>query len=76
MMGLLDKKNRKATWRSVILRAAESAIVGGAVFFLAFKAQYVEAWRVTLPIWLLLCAAVGALWEWQGTDITNRDEQK
>ncbi len=64
-MGLLDKKNPGATWKSVLARAFVSAIIGGVVF-LAFKPEFIKAWRMTLPLWLLLCGAVGALWEWQG----------
>jgi CDP-diglyceride synthetase len=63
--GLLDKHNPKATWRSVLLRAIQAAVVGAVVFFLLFKPAWREAWPVTLPIWCLLCAFVGALIEWQ-----------
>jgi hypothetical protein len=35
------------------------------VFFLLFKPAWREAWPVTLPIWCLLCAFVGAVIEWQ-----------
>ena len=64
-MGLLEKTNPKATLRSVLLRAIQAAAVGTFVFFLAFKPMYREAWPVTLPIWCLLCALVGAVFEWQ-----------
>ena len=64
-MGLLDKKNPRATPRSVVKHAVACGIAGAAVFFLGFKSSYREAWPVTLPLWVLLCAVVGALWEWQ-----------
>jgi hypothetical protein len=67
-MGLLDKKNPKATASSVLKHAVVTAAVGAVVFFLFFKSSYREAWPVTLPIWLLLCAGVGALWKWQVPD--------
>jgi hypothetical protein len=65
-MRLLDKRNPKATLRSVLLHAVLCAAGGSVVFFLAGNAQFVQAWKITVPIWMLLCAAVGALWEWQG----------
>jgi len=64
-MGLLEKNNPKATLRSVLLRAIQAATLGAFVFFLMFKPVYREAWPVTLPIWCLLCAFVGAVVEWQ-----------
>ncbi len=67
MAGLLDKINPKATPRSVLRRAVTSALVGAA-FFLLFKPAVREAWRIVLPVWVLLCAAVGALVEWQVPD--------
>jgi hypothetical protein len=73
-MGLLDKHNPKATLGSVLLRAFQAAVVGAVVFFLAFKPAWREAWPVTLPIWCLLCAFVGAVIEWQvprGPNVTD-----
>ncbi len=73
-MGLLDKTNPKATLGSVLRRAILSAVVGAVVFFLLFKPMYREMWRVTLPIWCLLCAFVGAVVEWQvprGPDVDD-----
>jgi len=67
-MALLDRKNSNATSASVAKHAATCAIVGAIVFFALFKPSYTEAWPITLPIWLLLCAGVGALWEWQVPD--------
>jgi hypothetical protein len=48
--------------------------VGAIVFFLAFKPAWREAWPITLPIWCLLCALVGAVVEWQvprGPDVDD-----
>ena len=67
-MGLLDKKNPKATFASVVRQAFVCAICGAAVFFLFAKSSYKESWVITLPIWMLLCASVGAIWEWQVAD--------
>jgi hypothetical protein len=75
-MGLLDKTNPKATLRSVLVASATSAIVGAVVFFVAFKAQYIKAWPVTLPIWLVLCASVGAIWEWQVSNDPENDTKE
>ncbi len=73
-MGLLDKNNPKATIGSVLRHGFLSAVVGAIVFFLFFKSSYREAWPVTLPIWLLLCAVVGALFEWQEPPCEPPDE--
>jgi hypothetical protein len=73
-MGLLDKTNPRATRRSVLLKSTVSAVVGAIVFLLAFKPAYRAAWRVALPIWVLLCAGVGALWEWQVRDESDVDD--
>jgi hypothetical protein len=76
-MPLLDKINPTATLRSVLLRAIQTAVVGAVVFFLAFQPMYREMWRVTLPIWCLLCAFVGAVFEWQvprGPDVDDEGE--
>jgi hypothetical protein len=73
-MGLFDKTNPKATLRSVLLRAIQFGVVGAIVFFLAFKPAWREAWPITLPIWCLLCALVGAVVEWQvprGPDVDD-----
>ena len=37
----------------------------GSADYRACKPAWREAWPVTLPIWCLLCAFVGALIEWQ-----------
>ena len=77
-MGLLEKTNPKATLRSVLLRANPGRGRGAVVFFIAFKPMYREAWPVTLPIWCLLCALVGAVFEWQvprGSDVGDRPPQ-
>ena len=67
-MGLLEKTNPKANARSVLKQVALSMTVGALVFFVFFKPSYQAAWPVTLPLWLALCAIVGALWEWQVGD--------
>jgi hypothetical protein len=64
-MGLLEKANPRATLRSVLLQAIQAATLGAVVLFVTFKPVYCEAWPVTLPIWCLLCAFVGAVFEWQ-----------
>jgi hypothetical protein len=74
-MGLLDTTNPRATLRSVLLRAIQAAVVGAITFFLAFKPAYREAWPVTLPIWCLFCAFVGALFEWQGPRGSDEDDE-
>jgi len=74
-MSLLDKMNPKATLGSVLRRAMVSAIVGAVVFFLAFKPMYRDAWPITLPIWCLLCAFVGAVIEWQVPRGSDVDEE-
>jgi len=74
-MGLLDKKNPKATAASVVRQALVCAICGAAVFFLSAKPSYKESWGITLPIWMLLCATVGAIWEWQVAD-DSRDSDR
>jgi len=75
-MGLLDKTNPSATLGSVLRAAGISAVCGGIVFFLAFEAQYVEAWRIALPPWVLLCAAVGAICEWQVSEESDEEEDQ
>jgi hypothetical protein len=74
-MGLLDKTNPKATPRSVLLWAMAWAGIGAFLFFLAFKPAYREAWRIALPIWVLLCAGVGALVEWQVADEGDENDE-
>ncbi len=75
-MGLLERTNPRATWRSVLLRAVQAAGVGALVFFLAFKPAVREAWPVMLPIWCLLCAFVGGLFEWQVADEADECSRK
>ncbi len=64
-MGLLEKRNPKATWRSVLRESIISMGFGAAFFFLCFKPEWRRAWVITLPPWLLLCGFVGGLMEWQ-----------
>lgn len=72
-MGLLDKVNAKATARTVLKRTVVSGLVGAA-FFLLFKPTVREAWPILLPMWVLLCAAVGALAEWQVPDEVDEED--
>ncbi len=74
-MGLLDQTNPRATLRSVLVRSVQAAVAGAIVFFLAFKPAYREAWPVTLPIWCLLCAIVGAVFEWQVPHGSDDDDE-
>lgn len=74
-MGLLDKTNPKATAWSVLRAALVSAIVAAIVFVVAFKSSYKEVWPVTLPLWVLLCALVGGLMEWQSGDPSTEDDE-
>ncbi len=74
-MGLLDKTNPKATPRSVLLWSMMWGGIGAALFFLAFKPAWREAWQITLPLWVLLCAGVGALVEWQVADEGDENDE-
>ena len=74
-MGLLEKRNPKATPGSALRHALITGAVGAAVFFFGFKPRFVEAWPVMLPIWCLLCAGVGALWEWQVDHASDDDDE-
>jgi hypothetical protein len=67
-MGFLEKRKPKANTRSVLKQAALSASAAALVFLFLFKPSYQDAWPVTLPIWIALCATIGALWEWQVGD--------
>jgi peptidoglycan/LPS O-acetylase OafA/YrhL len=78
-MGLLEKRNLKATPLTALRQGAASAVVGAVLFLVCsyFKwlnPIYRAAWRVTLPIWCLLCGIVAALWEWQVPDKSNDDD--
>jgi hypothetical protein len=73
-MGLLDKINPKATGRTVFKRSVQAILVGTAFFFLLFKPPFREAWPVTLPIWVLLGAAVGGVCEWQVPDESGGED--
>jgi hypothetical protein len=37
------------------------------------KAEVRQAWPVALPSWVLLCALIGALVEWEGADEAEDD---
>ena len=81
-MGLLDKTNPYATPKSTLCHAAVIGIVG-AVLYIAFsiwKPDLLIAWFIKLPAWVVLCAIVGGLFEWQvdnasDLDGTEDDEQ-
>ncbi|MGB9687430.1 hypothetical protein [Thermogutta sp.] len=64
-MGLLEKRNPYATLTSVLLAALRGVIMGIVFFLLYFKPKFQLEWPITLPPWLLLCAIVFTLWEWQ-----------
>ena len=64
-MGFLSKENPKATIKSVAWRAIRYAAIGACAFFLLFKPSYRDVWPIALPVWMLLCAFVGAAIEWQ-----------
>lgn len=64
-MGLLEKRNPYATLTSVLLAALRGVIMGIVFFLLNFKHKFQLEWPITLPPWLLLCAIVSALFEWQ-----------
>ena len=73
-MNLWDKTNPKASLASVLRTAVIGTIVGTAIFFLCFKPMYRDAWPITLPIWILVCATVYALCEWQVNPDLEQDE--
>jgi len=62
-MRLLEKTNPNATLRTVVRRALAQGAIGAFVYFLFFKPGFREFWPVTLPVWVTLCAAIGALFE-------------
>jgi hypothetical protein len=64
-MSLFEKRNPKANARNVLVHALTCAFVGARVFLFFAKPTYQDAWPVTLPIWLAVCAGIGALWKWQ-----------
>lgn len=77
-VGLLDKRNPKATLRSVLIRAAVAAAIGSIAFLILFRHSSREAWMIGFPLWVLLNAAIGALAEWQigdDFDLTGQDKQ-
>ena len=75
-MGLLDKTNPEATLWTVLRAGVTGIVVGAVVFFAMFKAQYIASWRVALPIWLLMCAGVAALCQWQVPRDWNDDTKE
>jgi len=73
-MSLLKKCNPKATWLSVLLAALKAIVVGFLLFWFFFKPEWREEWPVSLPPWLLLCACVFAIFEWQVPADEDDDE--
>ncbi|MEI7924272.1 MAG: hypothetical protein WCJ40_20380 [Planctomycetota bacterium] len=67
-MGLLDKTNPNATRRSVLRQSLISAITTPLVVFVISKPAFRRHWRVTVPIFTLMGAGIGALVEWQVDD--------
>lgn len=67
-MGLLEKTNPKATRRSVLLNALQGAITVPLVIACVGKPNVRKHWRITMPLFTLLGAAIGGLVEWQVDD--------
>lgn len=67
-MGLLHKTNPNATRRSVLRQSLISAISTPLVVFVISKPAFRRHWRDTIPIFTMLGAGIGALWEWQVDD--------
>lgn len=65
---MMEKLNPKATWLTVAWASLRGIVVGLLIFWLLFKPEWKAAWPVTLPLWLLLCAFVFAVFEWQVPD--------
>lgn len=64
----LEKLNPKATWLTVAWASLRGIVIGLLIFWLFFKPEWKAAWPFTLPPWLLLCAFVFAIFEWQVPD--------
>jgi hypothetical protein len=64
----LEKLNPKATWLTVVWASLRGIVIGLLIFWLFFKPEWKAAWPFTLPPWLLLCAFVFAIFEWQVPD--------
>ena len=67
-MGLLDKTNPQATLLSTLRHAIVCAACGLVCYFFCFEKAAEGLWSGRLLTWLLICAFVGAIWEWQVAD--------
>lgn len=72
-MGLLERTNPHATPKSVLRHAGITGIVGGVVYLVLsiWKPNLRDVWPILLPVWVLLCADVGGLYEWQVDDVCD-----
>lgn len=77
-MGLLDKKNPRATPWTVLGHAFVVGLIGAALYLapLLWKEPLREDWVIILTVWTCLCAFVGGLWEWQVHDDDPEDEDR
>lgn len=74
-MGFLSKANPKATWKSVLRSALMSAAIGLAIYgIVIYRNQWLDEWPLKLMICAVLCASVGALFEWQVSDDDSMDQ--
>jgi hypothetical protein len=66
-MGLLEKRNPRATRRSVILWATGIGIVGGLGGFVGWLRTDMPTWAVFIIVpWMtVFCAVAGGAMEWQ-----------
>jgi hypothetical protein len=62
-MGLLDKTNPHATRRNVLMNAIQNAMTVPLLVFIIGKPYAREHWRITMPLFTLLGAGIGGLWE-------------
>jgi hypothetical protein len=76
-MGLLNRGNRKATRRSVVMHACvwlmltTVAYAAGCVWSPLLRAH----WRSLVPVAMVLSAGIGALMEWQLDDGPESDDE-
>lgn len=68
-MPLLEKRNRRATRRSVVVACIQGMVIGGLLFVIHIltKPAVREHWPLVLLAWVFLGGVVGTLCEWQGT---------
>ena len=67
-MSLLEKTNPHATRRSVLRNAIQGALTVPLFIFIIGKPYVREHYRITMPLFTLLGAGIGGLWEWQVDD--------